>query len=204
LNFFGFRSSFFMQRTIAFPRITAEEAAQQRQRMVAAYADTHPALPPPPPKRPPGRPKRPRPLQKGKEEEEKSDEQEKRQNTNWFSTPFIFDVIAAYKQSGYSAKGALKILRCTCLVPGRYSQLSDSTIRSWFDDKHQLLPRFQEQLDAGKASQRQGRQPVMSNETEEAIKETIIHLRDSGTPINAHVVRWTMLAIFNAIQLHAQ
>jgi hypothetical protein len=187
-----------MQKTIVFPRITAEEALQQRIRHAASYAEEHPPLPAPPPKRPPGRPKRPLPLpvQSSKDEQINEQRKEKRQNTNWFSSPFIFDVIAAYERCDHSAKRALQYLKLHCLVPNRYAQLSDSTIRSWFDDKHRLLPRFQAQLDVGTAATRGGRRPMLSAEIEEEVKRVLMQLRETGTPINTHTIRWTMMAIF--------
>jgi hypothetical protein len=52
----------------------------------------------------------------------------------------------------------------------RYASLSDSTIRSWFNEDHQLLPRFQMQLDAGESAKRGGRPKPLDDKVEQHIK----------------------------------
>lgn len=197
------------QSKLAFARISADDAAQQRTRIaeaVAAERAQQPAPPPPPPKRGPGRPPKKRELLSEATLRAtpapavapactSSPPAAKRTRTNWFSSPYINDVLAAYRKHGGSAKATVAALKREA-PDTRYEQLSDSTLRHWFGDGKQLLPQFQAQLDAGAAVTRGGRPGALPAAVEDEIKRTLLQLRETGAPLSSHVIRWTIQAIF--------
>ena len=70
-------------------------------------------------------------------------------------------------------------------------------MRAWFQKgTHTLLPTFQLQLDAGKSLERSGRPALMTVNVEDECKKLLLRLRDSGLPVNSHVIRWTLRAVF--------
>jgi hypothetical protein len=146
-------------------RITADDARQQRERIaqqLAVKLAEHALAPLLPAKRPVGRPKRQReaadvlaaaaaattapaaatiapilpldqpPSKRGK-------------YTNWFASPFLPDILAAYSRC-HSARTTVTSLR-RAHPDGRFASLSHCTLQGWFDDQHQLLPRYQKLLD---------------------------------------------------------
>lgn len=79
---------------------------------------------------------------------------------------------------------------------GRFDRLSHSTVSSWFDDRHNLLPKFQQQLDALKPAMRgAGSQPSIDPELEEELKTTLLKMRGAGAPLGTRVIRWIMRAL---------
>jgi hypothetical protein len=101
------------QSTLAFARITADDAATQRAHIAEEHAREHPAASslPAPVKRGPGRPKRPLELQPpGPGDAEDTAQPAKRGYTNWFSSPYIRDILQAYEKHGRSAKRAVAAL----------------------------------------------------------------------------------------------
>jgi DDE superfamily endonuclease len=212
------------QSQLSFEAITAHDAAMQRIHCAQRYAEAHPScgvLPSLPPKRPVGRPPCKRSVNlvvlptptagHGEEKEEDGGERvsgarkkSRGQYTNWFSSPYISDILAAYERSGHSAKRTVKLLIAS--VPwdvDRYARLSHSSILSWFGADRKLLPRFQEQLDANAAAAR-GRGPdrafAAAPQVEEDIKRVLLRMREAGVPLNCSIVRWVMQAVIEEKQ----
>lgn len=197
------------QSKLAFARMTADDAAQQRTRIAQAFAaelaQKQPLPVPALPKRGPGRPPKKRELQgelqsastaTNAASSSESAPSAKRAKTNWFSSPYIRDVLAAYRTNSHSAKRTVQALKREA-PDNRYEQLSDSTLRSWFGADKKLLPRFQAQLDAGSASSRSnGRPSALPTAIEAEVKQTLQKLRDTGVPLGSHVIRWTLQALF--------
>jgi hypothetical protein len=116
--------------------------------------------------------------------------------TSWFSSPYINDVLQALRQQDYNPKRAVDVLKRNA-PDQRYERLSDSTVRGWFQKgTRKLLPHFQEQLNALQAAKRGGRLSAMSAEVEQECKRVLLRLRESGMPVNSHVIRWTLRAVF--------
>lgn len=106
------------QSKLSFQRITADDAAQQRMRIAAAHAAEMALLLAPPAveeQRGPGRPKRAIERVLGDTavgaEQERDTKRERSKYTNWFSSPYINDVLAAYRRHGHSAKAAIAVLQ---------------------------------------------------------------------------------------------
>jgi hypothetical protein len=191
------------QSTLSFQPITADAAQQQRKSVAEQWAREHPDSgcergDAPPTQRGPGRPRIKRPLNLEQAAGEQPTAQKPRTGkyTNWFSSPYISDVLRALRRHHYSAKAAVAALK-RAAPDDRYERLSDSTVRSWFDKEHKLLPHFQQQLDDGAAAARSiGRPAVMATAVEDACKRALLQLRDAGVPVNCHVIRWTLQAVF--------
>jgi hypothetical protein len=190
------------QPMLSFQRISADDAQKQRdsiavkfeEERLAAAAAAAPVVAPQPKLRP-GRPPKKRELVNA----DIPPPQKPRTGgyTNWFSSPYINDVLQALRLNDYIAKRAVAALKRNA-PDQRYERLSDSTVRGWFQKgTHALLPHFQEQLDAMQASKRSsGRPPSMNAAVEEECKRVLLRLRESGLPVNSHVIRWTLRAVF--------
>jgi hypothetical protein len=116
---------------------------------------------------------------------------------NWFTSPFLRDILAAYAIHGHSARRTVTALQRTH-PDGRFARLSHSTLGCWFGKDHQLLPQFQKQLDEHRAAAR-GRGPTRVFDeapgVEREIKRVLLQMRASGAPLNSHIIRWVMRAI---------
>jgi hypothetical protein len=191
------------QSKLSFARVTADDAASQRAHIAALHAREHPAAAAVPAvKRGPGRPKK-RSLELLPASEAApaaAQPAAKRAHTNWFSSPYIRDILRAYEQHGRSAKRTVAALKRNA-PDERYQHLSDSTVRSWMDPATQhLLPRFAEQLGAGMAAPTsQGRPAPLSGAAEQKAKETLLALRETGTPLSSNIIRWTLQAVFRQL-----
>ena len=193
-----------IQTTLSFKPLNADDARNQRASIAANYVV--PSRPSAPTKRPVGRPKRPLDasaiLLAAAESDKQSIPAQKKQKirgeyTNWFDTEFISDIIAMYRACQGSARRAVQRLQLLSPDPQRYARLSHSTIASWFDDSMKLLPRFQEQLEAQQSARRNNGRPRVFDQypsTEEAIKETLVQMRQAGAPMNSHIIRWVIEA----------
>ena len=205
---------------LGFARITADDARQQRERIaqqLAVQLAQHPPAPPLPQKRPVGRPKRQReaadvltaaaaataasaaatapilpldqpPSKRGK-------------YTNWFTSPFLTDILAAYAHC-HSARTTVTTLR-RAHPDGRFARLSHASVQAWFDDRHQLLPQYQKQLERHAAASRGvGFNSLFAKapDAEKEIKRILLQMRAAGAPINRRVIRWVMLAVLQAAQ----
>jgi hypothetical protein len=121
-----------------------QQTPEQRQAAMAAAARAATAEHVrPPPRRPVGRPAK-RPVVQ-LESAADEPEQKKRKYTQWFSLPLIHDILAAYRVCSYSARATVAYLQRSHLEI--YADLTESTVRSWFDaSTHQLHPQFERLL----------------------------------------------------------
>jgi hypothetical protein len=199
------------QAPLGFLRIDAYDKAAQTKRIAEAVKKHLPRPPPAPAtKRSVGRPKQVRTANEAlsaatapaaAEVAEPEAKRARGSYTHWFSSPYINDILAAYRRTGCSAKRAIALLLAQA-PDKRYARLSHSTINSWFDEQHQLLPRFQVQLDEGKAGARGGRPRIFAAapEVEQKIKQTVLLMREAGTPVNCRIIAWTMRAVCTKMQ----
>jgi len=193
---------------LGFKRIDAHEHAQQKLRIAEHLAKRLPPPPPvaPPQPRPVGRPKKQRTADEAVSSAaaaaaaaaaEPPSKRARGTYTHWFASPYINDILAAYARVGRSARRTIAVLQAGA-PDDRYSHLSASTLRSWFGADKQLLPRFQEQLDAGIAAHG-GRGPTRALDTaplaDAEIRRVLLLMREAGTPVNARVIRWVMRAV---------
>jgi hypothetical protein len=156
-----------MHLTRFFPTLSADEAQAQRDRLHKQSAATVPHRVP---HAAPGRPRvqldaskfLAAAVESGSVTESESlpTPAKRAKYVNWFASPFIHDILAAYIQCDHSAKKTVHYLQRTYprlpteLEP-RFSQLHESTLRSWYKEK-ELLPRFQEILDEQKLIPKRG------------------------------------------------
>ena len=210
------------QQLLGFARITADDAQQQLQRIARQFAlelaQRSPAAPAPQ-KRPVGRPKRERDaaavLTAGAADDAAAasassaaaaasaaatplDEPVSKRGkyTNWFSSPFLPDILAAYSRC-HSARTTVTMLR-RAYPDGRFARLSHATVQGWFDDQHRLLPQYQKQLELQAATSRgHGFAGLFAQtpEAEQEIKRVLLQMRAAGAPLNSRVIRWVMLAV---------
>ena len=194
------------QPTLSFDRITTDAWRRQVEQTAAAVNAAAAALPPPPTKRHVGRPKRA--LQANhiltaaaaafESEEQPSKMQRTRgKYTDWFSSPYIHDILREYRRCGYRASVAIERLQSGA-PDDRYARLSHSSLIGWFDKEHKLLPRYQSYLDSGLENARQNGFASALEEVpgiEEEIKDTLQQMRAAGTAINSRVIRWVMRGI---------
>ena len=195
---FAMLSSFFQRIDKAAHR---EQVQQQ-----ADYLKEHPPprAPTPPPRRPVGRP----PLKRPAEEVlasavaadaviEQLPQQKRGRYTQWLDSPYINDIIAEHARSGGSARRTVLTLQKHA-PDDRFERLSHSTVATWFDEKGKLKEQYQRQLDAGRASVRHSgntRALAAAPGAEEAICDILLQMRQAGTPVNSHIIRWVMLAV---------
>lgn len=121
--------------------------------------------------------------------------------TRWFSSPYINDILVAYARSGGSARRAVQSLRESA-PDDRYARLSHSTVSSWFEDG-QLKQQHKQELAAGRAACTSGgRCAVLQSvaAAEESVCDILLKLRQAGTPLNSHVIRWVMLAVLEGTE----
>ena len=183
------------QGSLGFARITADEARKQRERIAAQIAALPPAAPkpPPPPKRPVGKPKQQRELVAAQPATPLTGS--RGQYTTWFTSPYINDVLAAFRNSGKRAKVAVHQLQSSA-PDDRYARLTHSTINAWFYNG-ELLPHLQKQLEAQQAPRGIGNPRAFAAAplVEAEIKLTLLRMREAGTPLNSRIIRIIMQAI---------
>lgn len=200
------------QATLSFGRISAEEAAQQSVRLALELA-AQPSVPKPV-KRPVGRPlKRPLQLDEVLQREDTEPEagtaaaaaHNKKQRggyTNWFAHPaLVRDIVSAFRRSS-SARAAVDLLRRSH-PDGGFDRLSHSSLVGWFDDKRNLLPKYEALLASGEPAARgRGRPSTFSLrvDIEEEITATLQRLRGAGTPLNTRLIGWIMRSIIETKQ----
>lgn len=128
-------------------------------------------------------------------------EKEKLTRIDWFSSPFIHDILAAYNQynSSFLAVKSLKsrFPRLSTETSGRFDGLHRNTVQSWFDKDHKLLPQYQARIDALNWKKPGGRISVFSGESEleEKLVSQLLLLRDNGTKIGIREIRILMRAL---------
>jgi hypothetical protein len=126
--------------------------------------------------------------------------------TNWFASPHIHDILAAYQLNLHSAKKTVAYLQCrfpqlpTESEP-RFLHLNESTVRSWHDSEDgRLKDRFQQLIDEQKtaASRGPGRAAVLRGhpEVEDEIVRVLRTMRGRGAVVNIAVIRLVMRAVF--------
>lgn len=212
-----------MQRSLGFSRITAEAAQLQVQRIAAeaeraaseaaAAAEARrteeerAAL-----LRPgPGRPKLERSandvLAAAAAAAAIADEEEpvpkRGKYCNWFTTPLIHDILAAYQLNLHSARKTVEWLRRTfprlpTEATGRFDDLSESTVRSWHGDDGKLLPKFRDALDSTGGAQRgPGRPRLFAGHPaiEDEVRRVLVTMRGKGASVNVMVLRLVMRAV---------
>ena len=203
-----FAHSFAMQ---AFFHRVDLAAYRQQQQTTAQYLHEHP--PPralsPPPKRAVGRPK----LKREADEvlsaaadarsiaATQANKRLRGEYTRWFDTAYINDILHAYKLKGGSARHTVDYLQKHA-PDNRYDRLSHSTVASWFENGR-LKPAHQQQLDAGRAHVTYaGSSPALDAApgASDAICDILLKLREAGTPLNSHVIRWVMMAVLRKHQ----
>jgi hypothetical protein len=198
-----FAHSTMSQPLLPFTPITTDAWRAQVIQTAAAAATAAALLPPRPPKRPVGRPKRAlnanAVMAAAAAAEERPQKKHRGKYTDWFSSPFIHDILREYEKSGF--RPALAVQRLKDSAPDdRFARLTHTTVIGWFDKEHNLLPRFRSHLESGFENVRQNG-PVAAFEEnpgiEEEIKATLLQLRAAGTPINSHVIRWVMQGVIH-------
>lgn len=188
-----------MQSTLGFARITAHDAAQQRERIADALPPLTVAAPPAP-KRPVGRPKRERDVDAALLQADAPAAKRNSRSiphTKWFASPYINDIFAAYARCGQSVRATVKQLQRDA-PDDRYAHLTHTTILGWFHHG-ELLPHLQNQLAANQAPRGKGPAPAFAAApaVEQQIVTTLCQLREAGTPLNSRIIRLIMRAIIS-------
>ena len=198
---------------LGLPLIDAHTAQLQRERIAAQLATLLPS-PLPLPKRLVGRPKRQldassilaaaaKVVYSGSVEESDKHASKKARGhyTDWFASPYIHDILAAFRRNNFQARQTVIALQKST-PDGRYDRLNHSTILGWHDSiTHQLLPRFQQLLHAGASSSRgAGNHPSLfegesGSDIELQVKDILLKMRGAGTAIDSNVIRWVMTAV---------
>ena len=194
-----------------FSRLTSVADAQaQNQRLLdqSAAASAAHCQPPRTPPRHPGRPKKlldaHRILAAASQvthdqapppESERASKRAK--YTNWFASPLIHDILAAYKMNDRSAKKTVSFLqrtypRLSTEPEGRFAHLHESTIRSWFDSEGELHEKhrhvLQEQANLHRGP---GRTAVLEAhpDIEKEAARILIIMRERGAIVNVLTIR---------------
>ena len=132
--------------------------------------------------------------------------EKKSKYTHWWSSAFIHDILRAYKQQGNSARKAVAYLqrsfpRRGTGTAGRFDDLNESTVRSWFDEHGALHHRYQAQLqtpDYSRAGAERAFQPYPA--AEEKIKQWLTQMREndkSGISVNIPTIRAVMFTVLS-------
>jgi hypothetical protein len=135
---------------------------------------------------------------KGNNNDEKP---EKKTRVDWFKSPYIDDILEAYKwnKSGYSTVNYLRKRYPSSKFRGRYDNLAESTVDGWFDDKHQLLPKYAEKLEETYEPNKQLNNRIAILDQHVDLKSTIIgqlqSIRDAGTAMKIRNIRIIMQAM---------
>jgi hypothetical protein len=118
--------------------------------------------------------------------------------TRWFNEPLLInDILNAHAKNGGSARATVKFLQKHA-SDDRFARLSHSTVASWFDKHGQLLSTHQAALEHGRElSHAGGQSPALqaAPDAENAICDILLQLREAGTPVNSHIIRWVMQAV---------
>lgn len=124
--------------------------------------------------------------------------------TNWFASPYIHDILAAYQLHLHNSKKAVAYLQRTfprlpTEAAPRFADLSESTIRSWHDQDGKLLPRYKQVIEEQRAAATRGRGPSRAllghPEIEDEVKRVLHIMRQRGAVINILIIRLVMRAI---------
>lgn len=125
---------------------------------------------------------------------------------NWFKSPFIHDILAAYKicRSGYKTVQYLQrqFPKLDTEEYARFQLLSDSTVDGWFNSEHQLLPQHAALLNCNWHNPKgSGRHAILSKYPElvEKIKQTLMDMRKRNISVKVRQARIVFTAM---IKLH--
>ena len=199
-----------MQSTLGFAGITADDWRTQVTHTAVAFdaAAAAATRPPPAPKRPVRRPKRlldanavlaaaTSAATSSVSEPAQKKQKIRGQYTDWFSSPYINDILREYERSGYRPTVAVSTLKAGA-PDDRYARLTHATLLGWYDENHKLKPKHQAHLESGLENVRQNGFARAFEEfpaIEEEIKQTLLQMRAAGTSINSRIIRWVMQGI---------
>jgi hypothetical protein len=127
----------------------------------------------------------------------------RRKYCNWFASPLIHDILAAYQLNLHSARKTVEWLQRTyprlpTEANGRFDELSESTVRSWHGDDGKLLQRYRDALDNAQSAQRgPGRSKLLQGhpEIEDEVKQVLLTMRERGATVNVLIVRLVLRAV---------
>lgn len=184
-----------------FQRIDLAAHRQQVAQVATQLKENQPRALTPPPKRTVGRPKLKRSAEELLEAAAAADALELPENkrgkyTRWFNSPYINDILHAHTKCGGSARRAVASLQ-NAAPDKRFERLSHSTVASWFENG-KLKEQHQHELEEGRAVHTySGAHPALQAApgAEDAICDILLRLRQAGTPLNSHIIRWVMLAV---------
>lgn len=113
----------------------------------------------------------------------------KRKYTDWFASPFIYEIVAE-AQVWRSARIAVEKLqkkypRLPFEPAGKFDDLGESTVRNWFDDDWKLKPQFAACMKRKHAG---GRPKYFTAEIEEKLSLVLDQLRAKGKSVNSRVI----------------
>jgi hypothetical protein len=143
------------------------------------------------------------------EEQEEAGRSKRGKYENWFASPFIHDILAAFHLCSRNAKRTVAHLqrrfpRLPTEAASRYDGLSESTIRSWHDKDGVLLPRFKHILDEQRSAATRGpgrsRALLPHPEVEEEVKRLLTTMRERGAVVNVLIIRLVMRAVIEKQQ----
>ena len=132
--------------------------------------------------------------------------EKKRKYTQWLSSPLIHDILKAYRDNGRSARSTVASLqrrfpRLPSQNEGRYEALTESTVRSWFDENGDLLEKCKRLLDEGyKAGPGMTRAFAAFPAAEARMKEILTKMREhalTGINVSVQSIRWVMLSVMS-------
>lgn len=214
-----------------FQRITAEQALTQHTQLLQASAaaaateaaeqERNAVL-----RRGPGRPKRETPaadvlmtaaaaaaaavaVASTTDSDEAARTRKRGKYTNWFATPHIHDILAAYQKYSHNARRTVEELqrsfpRLPTEKEARFEHLSESTVRSWHDDNGKLQQRFADvlsgQMHAPLRGPGEARAFTAFPDVEQKIQDVLHVMRNKGTVVNVAVIGHVMRAIISRLQ----
>ena len=114
---------------------------------------------------------------------------QKRHYTDWFASPFIFEIVEevrVWKSSRIAVENLQKRYPRMQYEPaGKFDDLRESTVRHWFDKDWTLKPQFAECVKAKHAG---GRPRYFNDHIEEALVGILTKLRAKGKTVNSRVI----------------
>ena len=120
-------------------------------------------------------------------------------NGSWFESEYIHEILRACKLHTYSFRRTVKYLKRLKQSDNTqpYPRLSHSTLASWFDKDHQLLPKYQQLLSHQHTRRRHGKLRALHDhpEVETELAELFSQMRSSGQPMNRRIVRAVMRGV---------
>jgi hypothetical protein len=119
----------------------------------------------------------------------------KRRRCDWFSSPFIHDIMEAVRVFR-SCRAAVEHLqkkfpRLPTEEYGRFDSLNEATVRYWFDDEWRL----KEQFATLAKPRRPGTKSIIDAALEEKIISHLLRVREKGQSLASNVIRTMVMAI---------